>query len=134
MAGCFGHLWTSAYGEDSSGETGQLWAQSLAGIGPAKIQHGIDMATRQDKPHPPNLPQFRAWCLSDGAEAYEPTKEEIHTLADQNEMDDRAYFAGRNADWGDTHAGPVLFDIGACIYTRSRYLSDAEKSLRRRVK
>ena len=132
MASCYGHLWTSAYGDDATNEAAGAWSRGLAGLGAGKIQAGIEAAARSKKTHPPTLPEFRSWCVSDGEQFREPTKEEIRALAEQNEADDRAHFKSMNKLWRETH-NDDLYDIDRCIYTRSRYLSDAEKSLRRRA-
>jgi hypothetical protein len=63
MAGIYGHLWTSAFGDDANSKTGLLWARGLGGFNPMQVKRGLDACLVAGKPHPPSLPEFRALCL-----------------------------------------------------------------------
>jgi len=63
MGAAFGHRWTSAYGEESRGTAGRLWAAELAGMSREQIDTGLSACRNAADPWPPSLPQFKAACL-----------------------------------------------------------------------
>lgn len=63
MAEVYGHRWTSAYGDDAGKGAGLTWAKGLAGLVPAQIGRGLELAVVSAEPWPPTLPEFRALCL-----------------------------------------------------------------------
>lgn len=63
MGAAFGHRWTSAYGEESRGTAGRLWAAELAGMSRAEIDAGLAKCRSGSDPWPPSLPEFKAHCL-----------------------------------------------------------------------
>lgn len=56
MTRCYGHKWTSAYGETDDG----TWQKGLVDLTPEQIAHGIGECLKRHDPWPPTLPEFRA--------------------------------------------------------------------------
>lgn len=63
MTECYGHRWTSAYGEDAGAGAGLTWAKGLAKLTPEQLARGITAAIASADPWPPTLPAFRSLCL-----------------------------------------------------------------------
>jgi len=63
MAECYGHRWTSAYGEDAALGAGLTWAKGLAKLTNEQLAKGITQAVASADPWPPTLPAFRSMCL-----------------------------------------------------------------------
>lgn len=63
MSECYGHRWTSAYGEDAGAGAGLTWTKGLAKLTNEQLARGITQAIASADPWPPTLPAFRAMCL-----------------------------------------------------------------------
>lgn len=63
MTECYGHRWTSAYGEDAGAGAGLTWSKGLASLRNDQLATGITTAIASADPWPPTLPAFRSMCL-----------------------------------------------------------------------
>lgn len=63
MAAAYGHLWTSAYGDDPRAPAGRVWATTLADMTRVQIDAGLRACIASGEHYPPGLPEFRAKCL-----------------------------------------------------------------------
>lgn len=64
MAAIYGHRWTSGFGEDPQGVTGDTWAAGLSGLTGRDLARGLEACVAASDPWPPTLPEFRGMCLS----------------------------------------------------------------------
>jgi hypothetical protein len=63
MAAIYGHRWTSAYGDDPKGMSGDTWGAGLHGMTGVQLARGLEACVASSDPWPPTLPEFRAMCL-----------------------------------------------------------------------
>lgn len=96
MIAMYGHKWTSVHGEDARRGSGPVWAAALAGCTEQDIARGLAACIEREDAWPPTAPEFRALCVSTGAQ-FEPAFAELSRWAASQQA--RAEFA-----WTQPHA------------------------------
>ena len=75
MAICFGHRWTSNYGEALNNkneltDAANIWLNGLIDLSTDQIKHGLDVMLKAGDEWPPSMPQFVKMC-KDQPEAWQ---------------------------------------------------------------
>ena len=70
MAICFGHRWTSNYGEALNAdknltEAANIWLNGLNDLSTDQIKAGLDQMLKDGEEWPPSMPQFVKMCKND---------------------------------------------------------------------
>jgi len=70
MAICYGHRWTSNYGDALDGDNkltdaANIWLNGLIDLDVDQIKHGLEVMLEAGDEWPPSMPQFVKMCKND---------------------------------------------------------------------